>query len=295
MIRLRCHVDDVASLKPQSPRSHFLDSGSFTLNKASRKFAKETGRSQWDYYDTPEFWAYCREYRDFVHEYQIAIDHYANVDVIGNPELSWRNQQHLESLGMKPVPVVHYGSDLKWVKRYAESGHDYIALGGLVGVSVVDARPWLTRVFSAHPDLKFHGFGVTGFRVITGFPWHSVDSSTWIKISIYGSVLVPPYRGREFRLGKSPRVVPVSFQTPGRKGHYLSMPEGEQRIVRLWLREIGLRLGTEDDPNKGSCLPGVANNTELRAIANQLYFANLEQWLTENPPKPVKGVRGFFP
>src|SRR5262245_48519493 len=116
-------------------RSHFFDSGSFTLWTKAREYAQgKPEKRKWDYYDKEDFWKYIDSYAAFVKRYKIAIDLYANVDVIPNPELSWRNLKYLEDKhGLTPVPVIHYGTDLEWLKRHMASGYDIIGLGGLVG------------------------------------------------------------------------------------------------------------------------------------------------------------------
>ena len=72
-----------------------------------------------------------RDYAAWVKRWRHLFTAYANLDVIGNAEATWENQQRLENVGLKPVPVFHVGEDWSYlecmVKRYT-----YIALGGLV-------------------------------------------------------------------------------------------------------------------------------------------------------------------
>src|SRR5438552_1722463 len=109
--------------------SHFFDSGSFSLWTAAEEYAKRHNCSRWKFYDSKRHWRYVEDYAAFVKKYSLAIDLYANVDVIPNAELTWRNQQYLEQKhGLCPVPVVHYTCDLKWLQHYMDLGYELIAL-----------------------------------------------------------------------------------------------------------------------------------------------------------------------
>lgn len=105
---------------------------------------------------------------------------YANLDVIGAPDATWRNQLALEAEGLYPLPVFHTGEPLSILDRYLEAGHRYIALGGLVGRPRANVLAWLARIFN-HADSQavFHGFGLTVWEALRDFPFYSVDSSSW--------------------------------------------------------------------------------------------------------------------
>lgn len=164
-------------------QSHFLDSGSFSLwTREAKKFMRENpGAGKYDYYDTKEFFSYMDSYAEFIKRYSVGIDFYANVDVIPNPELTWRNQQYLErEHDLHPVPVVHYTTNLKWLKFYMDEGYEFIALGGMVGsTSQESCQTWLDKCFelvcpkpSYLPTIKLHGFGITTYELILRYPWY---------------------------------------------------------------------------------------------------------------------------
>lgn len=273
--------------------SHFLDSGAFTLRPAAAAYAKAQGLGRWAYYDTPEFYSYLDDYAAFVKKFRRGIDLYANVDVIPNAELSWRNQQYLEAKGLRPVPVVHYRTDLKWLRHYMDRGHRLVGLGGLVGSQAApDCRRWLDRAFGIAcggpgglPTVRLHGFGVTAFDLLVRYPWWSVDSTTWVMVEANGSVLVPPRRGSEFRFDRRPLVVRVTqgpkANTTGR-GHYLSMPPAARAVVRAWLDEVGVPLG-RNGPGGEPAEHGVINRNAERRAVNLHYFERLRAAL---PPWP---------
>jgi len=286
----------------------FLDSGSFSLWTAATKYGKKHGKSPWSYYDTKEFWRYMDEYAAFVKKYRKYIDYYANVDAIPEPELTWRNQQYLEKEhGLAPVPVVHFRTDLKWLRRYVRRGYEFIAIGGLVGSFGSPAcRTWLDRVFDfvcdtpkRLPKVKLHGFAVTGYECLLRYPWWSVDSATWTKVGAFGGILLPHKRGGRFTYETEPYQITMSQDAPTRaKGkHYSTLSPGEQRIVREWLKQIGVPLGKND--KDGNVIEhGVINRHSERKIANLLFFEGLRKWLSEYPwpfkPANRRPAVGFF-
>lgn len=121
------------------------------------------------------------EYADWVKRWEPLFDHYANLDVIGDPEATLANQRRLEDMGLHPMPVFHVGSPWEYLERYLEE-YDHIALGGMVP-HVRRYRqliPWIVKAFRMlTPGKGYHGFGTTGWKIMSSFPWNSVDSSSW--------------------------------------------------------------------------------------------------------------------
>lgn len=122
------------------------------------------------------------EYAAFLKRYAHRITTYANLDVIGDAAKTWANQQRMEALGLRPLPVFHTGETWDVLERYIER-YAYIALGGLVPYIRQWAKimPWLVRAFKlAGSRSVFHGFGVTTWQMLSRLPWYSTDSSTWV-------------------------------------------------------------------------------------------------------------------
>lgn len=169
-------------------QDHFLDSGAFTLWGKAAKFAQENGCTPWDYYFNKEKGAFTRRftkyldaYAEFIYENKIAIDLYANVDVIPNADLTWMSQQYLENThGLTPVPVVHYKTPLKWLQHYIDRGYEIVGLGGLVGsTSQEQCQQWIDKCFDLVcstpkrlPKVKIHGFGLTSIYLMARYPWY---------------------------------------------------------------------------------------------------------------------------
>lgn len=325
------YSDDLDDLPVGNVRSHFLDSGSFTFWTKAREWADpltngETalrpgerlvlvkpkiygvkGRRFEDFYRTMDFRSSVMEYMDeyaaFVKKYKHGIDLYANVDVIPNAELTWKNQQYLEKEhGLRPVPVVHYRTDLKWLKHYMELGYPIIGIGGLVGSSATEGcRKWLDRVFNyvcqgGTPLVKLHGFGVTVFDLLIRYPWYSVDSTTWTKIAAYGGVIVPHKRNGKFVFDERPYIMKFSMESPTRENklqHYLTSRPAEQKIIREWFDKIGIALGEMDKYGDAIKWGVITRHTERR-VANLIFFESMLKGFRAYPWRFDSGTgRGF--
>lgn len=185
----------------------FIDCGAPSLyNALSRKSGdkgimgalfKDRKYDDYSYADTPEYKAYMDSYIQYLLDNQGRYDYFSNLDVINNPQLTYRHQKMLEEAGLKPIPVFHLGNNPKWLKKYVEK-YDYIALGGLTPNPTSTLIPILDKLFKEYlldsdgfPKVKLHGFACTSLPLMTRYPWYSVDSTTCRKLAIYGSIVIP--------------------------------------------------------------------------------------------------------
>lgn len=270
-------------------------------------------------------------YISFIEKYKSYIDMYANLDVIGDVEATWKNQQYMESKGLHPMPCFHLHEDMEYLHMYCKK-YPYIAMGGLVGSTKETTVPWLDRCWDIicdtedrTPMCKVHGFGVTSLYLLFRYPWYSVDSSSWLAAGRFGSVLVP----KNFDYTKDPWKVSVSTRSPDQKDdnswHFLSMSPLEQSVVLKYFDSIGFSLGKSEfryvDPhyvlqkNEHWCKDpqvkiydsykegdlivetivedGLCNNHISRDHANFLYYRNLEKHLPSWPQAFTKKIRTF--
>jgi|TARA_R100001530_G_scaffold62534_1_gene45006 hypothetical protein len=154
---------------PFTSQSIFLDSGAYSAF-------------------TQEFEINIQSYIAFIKKHLSKIEIYANLDVIGDAEATYKNQKIMEDAGLSPLPCFHHGEDFKWLQKYLDEGHTYIALGGLVGGSYNKLAPWLKKCLKIIPeDVKVHGFGLTSTRLLKQFDFYSVDSTSWLIGGIYGT------------------------------------------------------------------------------------------------------------
>lgn len=315
----------------------FLDSGAHSLyNKFAFAVDYKKERSggealdwlkahatgdRYAWFKTKAFRRYVDDYARFILKYKGAIDHYVNVDVINNPELTWRTQKYLEDeWGLNPVPVLHAHAPLKWVERYAEVGYDLIGLGGVslegTGAGYTEWADSVFRILCPPPAylpiVKVHGFAMTSHEMLVRWPWWSVDSSSWAKAGGFGSIYVPRRKGNTFRFDLPPRVVETVLTRSKRKrqeprsefweggtdrltacrgqvGHYALGSASLQKEVRAWLEHIGVPLG-EAWPDGGEKVWGVVSAYGARGIANLKYYealcASLPEW-----PRPFRPDR----
>lgn len=134
-----------------------------------------------------------REYADFLLEFGDWFEHCFNLDVIGDYEASWENQRYLESRGLKPVPVVHYGEEPGLVEQLGKE-YDLVALGGMVPMSTRELDEWLREVFyGADGNLrnlpKLHGLGLTTKSLLKKYRFYSSDSTGWLVGKKFGRII----------------------------------------------------------------------------------------------------------
>jgi hypothetical protein len=315
------HTIPVDDLPCGCVNSHFLDSGAFTQWTLAQKFydeRKTNGAGRWDYYSTDLFFQYLDDYAAFIKKHHYAIDLYANLDVIGNAKLTWRNQKLLENLGLKPVPVIHYGTSLKWLEFYMKKGYEIIGLGGLVGSTAEDGcKRWIDQAFEMTcpaperlPVVKLHGFGVTTYSLLINYPWYSVDSTSWTKVGAFGGILIPHLRAGRWDFSEQPYLMKVAddkekedpdakseakgFITTGPKSrnpdrrkagkHLLTLSGAERETIKKWLKHIGVPMG-EMDEHGVAIEHGVCTHHVYRKAANLLFFEELRKWLPDWPWK----------
>jgi hypothetical protein len=225
----------------------FADCGAPSLyNKLSRKTAhkgimgtkfSERKYDDFSYTETPEYLQYRKDFIKFIKANEGTIDFYSNLDVINNPELTWKNQLILEKAGLTPIPVFHLGSDTKWLDAMIDS-YDYIALGGLVPNPTSVLIPWLDKIWKEHildkdgfPKVRVHGFACTAIPLMTRYPWYSVDSATCRKLAMYGWITLPEYSSEKLK------TIQVSSRDIALKDRLTSgvIKELERRANRLGL------------------------------------------------------------
>ena len=275
----------------------FLDSGAFSMSRESRKNNpnKSSDRS---FYESRYFWDYIDDYAQFILSQKGSIDYYANVDTSHYPDITWNVQKYLEEeYGLSPLPVIHHGESLSWIKKYLDAGYEYICIGGVAKTKgrSIDFHTWGNKAFhiicpesnNRLPIIKVHGFAITSIPLMWEYPWYSVDSVTWKKMSYYGQVLFPrwtPGKGWNFR--NRPLILFMDKQSKytlrtGKGRHYLGLNAESKRTIRRWLREIEVPMGVR---KKGEVIEsGITNDDHWRCKATIEYFERLSQSMPEWP------------
>lgn len=236
------------------------------------------------------------DYINYIIENKEYIDVYANLDVIGDAEKTYKNQKYMESKGLTPLPVYHTNKEsLEWLEKYIKEGYTYVAMGGVAGkdISVSQIQGLFDVIFSryicdrnGYAKIKVHGFGITSFDLLFRYPWFSVDSTTWVMCAQFGQIIVPRFENKKFVYDKKPVKLDISEQSPRRKKegmHFDNISEKERNIVLSYLEQ------------KGITLEQVQSDYFSRWKINIIYYLDLERNLIPyNEKKFIKKERGFF-
>lgn len=118
------------------------------------------------------------------------IKHYVNLDDLGDPYISMKNQLYMESEGLAPMPVYHYGEPTDVLDELCKE-YEYIGLGGMA----IGSMPWQKLqkfwewVYQRYKDNKFHMFGVGTVQPFFYYQPCSIDSTSWNVGSRFGDLM----------------------------------------------------------------------------------------------------------
>jgi len=140
------------------------------------------------------------EYAEFLHQWGHYFEAYFNLDVIGDFDATWNNQDYLESQGLHPIPVFHYGEPPE-ILRFMTQKYKRIGIGGMVPISNALLDKWLPTIFfdkegkEKYTDTQFHALGLTTTYLLEKYPWYSADSTKWLIGRKFGHTLYE-HKGR---------------------------------------------------------------------------------------------------
>lgn len=214
----------------------FLDSGAFSADKQGKPII-------------------LQDYIDFIKEHEEHLTAYAVLDVIGDYEKSWENQDIMEDQGLKPLPVFHMEDPefcLDWCLEY-----DYFCLGGMAGnpsrnrrIDFLDSCWDRITDSKGFPKCKVHGFGMASSELIARYPWYSVDSSSPVSYSTNGYVIMPNMSAGTFNYEKPPYVFFVSARpSKADKGtiHLQYYSENEKKVFQDYIeKDLGIPFGKSE-------------------------------------------------
>lgn len=99
------------------------------------------------------------------------------LDVIGDWKATLKNTEEMHRQGVPAIPAVHHGAPEAAIKAAAE--YPKIAIGGVARMKPTARRRFIEQVFARVWPKAIHGFGINDEATVLGFPWHSVDASSW--------------------------------------------------------------------------------------------------------------------
>lgn len=208
------HRDSMVAKLRKEGKTFFLDSGAF---------------SAWNMNAVIDIRDYCK-YIEKNHD----LFHISSVlDAIGDHKGTFWNQRRMEELlprDMWPLPCYHYGEPLDVLRHYADN-YEYITIGGMVPISNKQLIYWLDEIWSkvlvdskGKPRLKVHGFGLTSLTLMFRYPWHSVDSSSWVQFAGNGMILLPG-------MGRQINISSKSGQRKTEGQHIDTIPEAQRAAI----------------------------------------------------------------
>lgn len=266
-------LDWVEYLKghPECKSKLFIDSGAFTAHTKG--------------VDIP-----VDSYIEFVNSIDDYVTIFAQMDKIAGirgqevsteeqqeaPRLSWENYLYMVKRVKsrdKLLPVFHQGDDFKWLKNMLEYTHEdgkhikYIGISPNKGLSSSTWKPWLEKVFkyineSSNPNVCTHAFGVGAIKVLEQFPFTSADSTTWLKVSSFGSVMI------------NGTTMVVSNRKRNDPDHILNKSTAVIEDVKKICQEIGITLEDllDDDDTNSRINRELFNLTYLKKWADNYVF-----------------------
>lgn len=180
-----------------------LDSGAFTAWKAGKPIALDD---------------YCR----FIESLPFKPWRYFTLDVIGDPEASFKNYETMLKRGFNPVPIFTRGEDLSMIDEYYKTS-DVLGLGGLVGTK--GNKGFVKGIMKHIGDRKVHWLGFVQQDFVNCYKPYMCDASSWSHASRNGDLKL--YLGG----GKIKSI---------RRKDFMRKPPEE--IIRC-LRSYGIKMG----------------------------------------------------
>jgi len=157
-----------------------LDSGAFTAWKAGK---------------TIDIDDYCR----FIENLPFEPWRYFTLDVVGNPEASFKNYEIMLTRGFNPVPIFTRGEDLSMINKYYQTS-DVVGLGGLVATK--GNKGFVKAIMRTIGHRKVHWLGFNSQPFISAYKPYMCDSSSWSSSFRYASATVYDSNGRWTRFTK---------------------------------------------------------------------------------------------
>jgi len=202
------------------------------------------------------------KYVEFCKQDRKVWDFYCNFDWVKHAPTVYKMQTLLEKKGIRPTPVFHGDEGIDWLQRYISDGHKLVAIGSADKARRTwkDKRYYFDQVFNLTEKhgVLCHGLAITSLSLTFAYPWYSVDSSTWARISGFGHIIVvDPHTRTAGQLHVSDR------ESTGNLKSYNRMPKAIQKQIASQVESHGFDFMK------------VRKNLDERAVYNGWIFSNL--------------------
>jgi hypothetical protein len=301
-----------------------LDSGAHSQYK---EYVKRNPAKGKDFFESDTFWKYIDEYAAFVKLHEDQLDFYVTLDVIFNPELTWKVQKYLEDTHkLHPLPVFHSYEDFKWLRKYLDN-YDYIGIGGIG--QTVGKNTWIVTmgdpifgIICDTPDrmprVKTHGFAIASPELFVKYPWFSVDSASWVIYGRYGGIIIPRKVKGKYDYSIPPWLIKTSWRNHHiniQGTHIDNITEIQKKEFVQYFQKYNVSLGksTFKTVKKNYILQeneswadkkkniveiieeaGVCNDFQKRDDMNLYYFLEMEKQIPKYPWSWYNKTRRIF-
>lgn len=103
-----------------------------------------------------------------------------SLDVIGDPEKTWRNTVWQLEQGAPVYPVFHIGEPWEYLERYCEQ-FPKVGLSCRFGETPTESTKWIEQCFARQWPHRFHSFGWVKEKMLMTYPFDSADTSSWLR------------------------------------------------------------------------------------------------------------------
>lgn len=149
-------------LDPKNVREWVLDSGAYSAMTLGKPI------------NLDEYIEYCKQ------PFAFPPSEIFGLDVIGDWEAGIRNCEAMWKAGIPAIPTYHIGEP-KEVLVHLARNYPKIAIGDSAApLGHTEVLRWAEQVFSIAWPVKIHGFALVRRSLLEAFPFHSVDSSSWL-------------------------------------------------------------------------------------------------------------------
>lgn len=140
---------------------------------------------------------YCR----FLEAPPVPLWRYFALDVVGDPEATWRNYEVMLKRGFRPLPIMTPGESLETMDRYYETS-DVVGLGGLNALKPSRKHNYVRTVMAHAAGRKVHLLGYTTLDHLKALRPYMCDASSWESGARYAMLNLYMGRGKVVMLKK---------------------------------------------------------------------------------------------
>jgi hypothetical protein len=140
---------------------------------------------------------YCR----FLENPPVPLWRYFSLDVVGDPDQTWRNYQIMLQRGFKPLPIFTPGESLERMEAYYETS-DVVGFGGLNAMKAGRKHNYVRTVMQHARGRKVHLLGYTTLEHLKALRPYMCDASSWESGARYAMLNLYLGRGRVVMLKK---------------------------------------------------------------------------------------------